>query len=114
MRIFWKRFTIFVEIYVKMAASLQQRLDSIRSKAQVLTERYVEVMEEKRAAEAEIAELQKQLERQQREMAHLRQQIEYLQVVTTLTPKREDVERSRAFLSQLLRDIDKCISELTD
>ncbi len=104
----------FVEIYIKMAANLQQRLDSIRSKALLLTERYSEMLEQKRAAEAQIAELRAQLQRQQREMSIMKQQIENLQVVTTLAPKREDVERSRAFLSQLVRDIDKCIAELTD
>lgn len=104
----------FVEIYIKMAATLQQRLDSIRSKALLLTERYAEVLEEKRAAEAQIDELRAQLQRQQREMNHLKQQIENLQVVRTISRKREDVERSRAFLSQLVRDIDKCIAELTD
>lgn len=97
-----------------MAANLQQRLKSIGSKARVLTERYAELLEEKRAAEAQIDELRAQLQRQQREMDHMRQQIEHLQVVTTIAPKREDVERSRAFLSQLVRDIDKCIAELND
>lgn len=97
-----------------MAATLQQRIESIKSKALLLTERYAELLEERRAAEAQIVELRAQLERQQKEMAHMKQQIENLQVVTTLAPKREDVERSRAFLLQLVRDIDRCIAELTD
>ena len=97
-----------------MAANLQQRLESIRSKASLLTERYVELLEEKRAAEAKIAQLQSTLQHQQQEIDRLRQQNEQLRVVTTLSPKREDVERSRAFLSQLVRDIDKCIAELTE
>ena len=61
-----------------------------------------------------VDELRAQLQRQQREISHLRQQIENLQVVTTISHNRKDVERSRAFLSQLVRDIDKCIAELTD
>lgn len=97
-----------------MAANLQQRLDSIRGKATLLTQRYAELLEEKRAADAQIAELHTQLRRQQEEMARMRQQIESLQVVTTISRGREDVERSRAFLSQLVRDIDKCIAELTE
>ncbi len=97
-----------------MAANLQQRLESIRSKASLLTERYVDLLEEKRAAEAKIAQLQSTLQHQQQEIDRLRQQNEQLRVVTTLSPKREDVERSRAFLSQLVRDIDKCIAELTE
>lgn len=111
---FWKRMFNFVEIYIKMAANLQQRIESLRSKSRLLTERYAEVLEEKRAAEAQIDELRAQLQRQQREISHLRQQIENLQVVTTISHNRKDVERSRAFLSQLVRDIDKCIAELTD
>jgi hypothetical protein len=97
-----------------MAANLQQRLDSIRGKATLLTQRYAELLEEKRAADAQIAELHTQLRRQQEEMARMRQEIESLQVVTTISRGREDVERSRAFLSQLVRDIDKCIAELTE
>lgn len=97
-----------------MAANLQQRLDSIRGKATLLTQRYAELLEEKRVAEAQIAELHTQLRRQQEELARMRQQIESLRVVTTLSRGREDVERSRAFLSQLERDIDKCIAELTE
>ena len=44
----------------------------------------------------------------------LRQRIEHLTVVTTLAPDHRDVEHTRAFLSGLLRDIDKCISELSE
>lgn len=97
-----------------MAGNLQQRLDSLSSKAQLLVERYVRLAEAKRLADKRISQLEADLERKEREMAFLRQQIEELQVVTTLAPRREDVERSRAFLSELLRDIDKCINELSE
>lgn len=97
-----------------MAASLQQRIDSIKGKALLLMERYAELLDEKKAAEAQIAELQARVQLQQREIDRMKVEIENLKVVTTLTPKREDVEQSRAFLSQLVRDIDKCIAELTD
>lgn len=97
-----------------MAGNLQQRLDSIRSKAQLLQSRYLMLLDEKRAADARIQELQDTLERQRKEMDVMQQQIEYLRVVTTITPSHQDVERSRAILSELVRDIDKCISELTE
>lgn len=97
-----------------MAASLQQRIDSIKGKALLLMERYAELLDEKKAAETQIAELQARVQLQQREIDRMKVEIENLKVVTTLTPKREDVEQSRAFLSQLVRDIDKCIAELTD
>lgn len=97
-----------------MAGNLQQRLDSIRSKAQLLQSRYLMLLDEKRAADARILELQDSLERQQKEINIMQQQIEHLRVVTTLNPSRDDVERSRAILTELVRDIDKCISELTE
>lgn len=97
-----------------MAANLQQRIEIIKSKATLLAERYAEIVEQKRAAEAKIDELQEQIHKQKSEMNRMTQEIEHLKVVTTLTPKREDVEQSRAFLSQLIRDIDKCIAEMTE
>ncbi len=97
-----------------MAGNLQQRLDILRSKAQLLTERYLTLLDEKREADATIEQLNKEMERQRKEMDIMRQQIESLQVVTTLVPSRENVERSRAILAELVRDIDKCINELTE
>lgn len=97
-----------------MAGNLQQRLDSIRSKALVLTQRHQQLMQRQAQAEAQIETLRSQLAKSEQLIARQRQQIEQLQVVTTITPSREAVERSRAFLSGLMRDIDKCIAELTD
>ncbi len=97
-----------------MAGNLQQRLDSLGSKAQLLTSRYEQLLAEKRVADAKISELNTLAERQKKEIDVLRQKLEHLRVVTTITPSRADVERSRAILSQLVRDIDKCIAELTE
>ncbi len=97
-----------------MAGNLQQRIDRVRSKAEFLTERYRRLAEEKRATDKIVADLQLTVQRQQKELALLRQQIEYLTVVTTISPRRENVEKSRTILSELVREIDKCITELTD
>lgn len=97
-----------------MAGNLQQRLDSLRSKAQLLTQRYVNLANQKREADERIASLQATIESQRKEMAIMRQQIEQFQVVSVLAPRREDVERTRTLLAELVRDIDKCINELTE
>lgn len=97
-----------------MVGNLQQRIDRVRSKAEFLTERYRRLAEEKRATDKIVADLQLTVQRQQKELALLRQQIEYLTVVTTISPSRENVEKSRTILSELVREIDKCITELTD
>ncbi len=97
-----------------MAGNLQQRLDSLKSKAQLLVERYARTEDARREAESRINDLELEIKRKDREISVLRQQLEQLQVVTTLSPRREDVERSRKFFAELLRDIDKCINELSE
>ncbi|MCM1292402.1 MAG: hypothetical protein NC111_03165 [Bacteroides sp.] len=97
-----------------MAGNLQQRLDSLKSKAKLLSEQHAKLTDYIRVADQRIAELQATVERQQAQISVLSQKIEHLQVVSTLAPNHEDVEKSRKFLAELLRDIDKCISELSE
>ena len=40
-------------------------------------------------------------------------EIERLKVTSVLTPDHKDVEATRAFLSELVREIDKCIAQLS-
>lgn len=96
-----------------MAGNLQQRLESIKAKAEIITQRYKKVEEQKRAAELQIAELQDTIRRQHKELQNAMLRIEQLQVVNTVVPKREDVEQTRVILSELVREIDKCINDLT-
>lgn len=96
-----------------MAGNLQQRLESIKAKAEIITERYKKVEAEKHAAELQIAELQATVRRQHAELQQAMLKIEQLQVVTTLVPRRENVEQTRVILSELVREIDKCINDLT-
>ena len=44
----------------------------------------------------------------------LQAEVEFLKVATTISPDRADVEATRATLSRLVREIDKCITELND
>ena len=96
-----------------MAVNLQQRLESLRAKAQLLTQRYELAQQQLEQTRQQLEEKSRALTKAEAENARLRQRVEELQVVTTLNPRREDVERSRAFLAELVRDIDKCINELT-
>lgn len=96
-----------------MVGNLQQRLESIKAKAEIITERYRKVEAEKRAAELQIAELQATIRRQHAELQQAMLKIEQLQVVTTIVPRRENVEQTRVILSELVREIDKCINDLT-
>lgn len=97
-----------------MASDLQQTLERLSRKALNLTERYQSVLHDKQVADLRIAELETLVETLRNRVQTLERQVEYLSVVTTAFPTREEVERSRARISELVREIDKCISDLTE
>lgn len=97
-----------------MAGNLQQRLDRLKSKTDLALARSQALQERLDAAKALVTSLEETIRSKDNEIAILHQRIEHLTVVNTLTPDHRDVEHTRAFLSGLLRDIDKCISELSE
>lgn len=97
-----------------MADELQSRLHSLQSKAKLLTERYRTLLRQKQLQDNEMLQLQHTVKRQHERISLLEQQLEHMRVITPLTVDGADLEQSRAVLAQLVRDIDKCIAELTD
>lgn len=96
-----------------MAADLQQRIENIKSKASLMVERYELLVKAKKAAQLRVTELEAEVERLKREIADRDRQIEYLKVASILSPDHKDVEATRAVLSELVREIDKCINQLS-
>ena len=96
-----------------MAGNLQERIDSIKSKAALLTDRYKAVKRAKEEAEEQVAELKAQILYLERELSAKDAEIARLKVTTVLTPDHRDVEATRALLSELVREIDKCIAQLS-
>lgn len=109
----WKEFSTFVEIWKRMARNLQQRIARLQSKATLLADRYKAVKRAKEESELREAELQAEIERLRREISVRDAEIERLKVTSVLTPDHKDVEATRAFLSELVREIDKCIAQLS-
>ena len=96
-----------------MAGNLQQRIDRLQSKARLLADRYKVVKRGREEAEGRVAELQAQVLRLERELSLRDAEIERLNVSSVLTPDHKDVEATRTFLSELVREIDKCIAQLS-
>lgn len=96
-----------------MADNLQQRIDRLKAKASLLTERYLLTAEAQLGAQARIAELETQVKSLQRELALRNAEIERLKVTSVLSPDHRDVEATRQLLSGLVREIDKCIAQLS-
>ncbi len=96
-----------------MADTLQQSIDRLKAKAALLTERYVLVDKAREEALAEVAELRTQVRDLSRQLALRDAEIERLKVSSVLSPDHYDVEATRQFLSGLVREIDKCIAQLS-
>lgn len=97
-----------------MAVELQQTIDRVSAKTRIILERYM-IMKRQREEDARRMEmLEKELEKTKAENQRLRTRAEYLTMASIITPGREDVERTRALLSRLVREIDRCITDLND
>ncbi len=97
-----------------MAADLMQIVQRLKEKHGELARRYVEAIGQRDSALKRVADLEYTVRQQTRDIERLSQQVEFLTVVSTVMPDRDDVEKSRAVLSSLVREIDKCITDLTE
>lgn len=97
-----------------MPTSFEQLIINLRNKSSLLQVRYEQLQKGIASRDERIAALEKELETARRENSKLRQQIEYLQVVHSVTPNREEIEQTRTLLTGLVREIDKCIADLSD
>ena len=97
-----------------MALDYSATLASISRKAQVLVERYERLAQAKAEADALVEDLRQQVTTLRRELEQARIENEYLQIAATISPSREQVENARAMVSNLMREIDRCITDLAD
>lgn len=96
-----------------MAGTLQQRIDRLKSKAQLLTDRYEAIKAGRDEAMARVKELESRVERLEHALHVKEAELEQMRVASVLVPDHRDVESTRTFLSELVREIDKCIAQLS-
>lgn len=96
-----------------MATDLHSTIERILNKSSVLVEKYHALEAEKLNAELKIRQLQEEIATLKKELEQLRQDNEYLRMARTIAPSYEQLAESRTIISQLVRDVDKCISQLT-
>ncbi len=97
-----------------MAVELQQTVSRIAAKSRIILERYELMKRQLKASAEKIDQLEHDLGRIRAENERLRSQVDYLKIAAVVAPEREDVERTRTLLSNLVREIDKCIADLND
>lgn len=96
-----------------MATDLHSTINRILNKSNVLVEKYQALEAEKVNAELKIKQLHEEIAVLKKELEKLRQDNEYLRMARSIAPSYEQIEESRSIISQLVRDVDKCISQLT-
>lgn len=97
-----------------MPESFEQRIASIKAKAEMLSQRYKKVVQQRDDAFRQIRDLNMRVENSRKEIEKLTTQVEYLKIATNIEHSAGDIEKARAFLSELVWEIDKCISQLSN
>lgn len=97
-----------------MAGELQKKIDRVNTKTQLLLDRYTILLQRRESDLAHIAELQAEIDTLRKENGRLQQENDFLKIATTIAPTRNDVNSTRELLTRLVREIDKCITDLNE
>ncbi len=97
-----------------MASELQDTLSRIVNKSNILIEKYRVLHAEKEELEVQLEVLKEDFEKLRKENETLKQQNEYLTMARNIAPDPEKAAQARSVISSLVRDIDKCISQLNE
>ena len=97
-----------------MASELQETLARIVTKSKVLVDKYHVLNAEKERFEQVVAQLQSEVEVLKKENEKLSTDNHYLTMARHFVPNSEKVAEAKKMISSLVRDIDKCISQLNE
>lgn len=95
-----------------MATDLQQRLNRIVGKSNVLVEKYRQLLALKQSADEQVECLKRENEQLLADKQRLERENHYLRVARTMSATPEQLSEARLMINRLVRDIDKCISQL--
>ncbi|MBO4870612.1 MAG: hypothetical protein J5565_01350 [Muribaculaceae bacterium] len=95
-----------------MATDLQQRLNRIVGKSNVLVEKYQQLLASKQVLDEQLEQLRHDNEALRVEKEKLERENHYLRVARTMSSTPEQLSEARLMINRLVRDIDKCISQL--
>lgn len=97
-----------------MSVNFEQRLNEINAKARMLTQRYQYMVMQRNEALEQLSHANGELAVARRRIEELTRQVEYLRMASAIEAVDGDIEQSRRFLSELVWEIDKCISQLSE
>ncbi len=97
-----------------MAIDLQQQLERVNAKTTLVLEKYALMQQRLEQARTEIARLNDELRRSRQSIEALEMRLEYLSVSHTVASSGDELQRAKAMISELVREIDLCIADLND
>lgn len=97
-----------------MASELQETLARIVTKSKVLVDKYHVLNAEKERLEQVVAQLQNEVEVLKKKNEKLSTDNHYLTMARHFVPNSEKAAEAKKMISSLVRDIDKCISQLNE
>ena len=97
-----------------MASELQETLARIVTKSKVLVDKYHVLNAEKERLEQVVAQLQSEVDVLKKENEKLSTDNHYLTMARHIVPNSEKAAEAKKMISSLVRDIDKCISQLNE
>lgn len=97
-----------------MSVNFEQRLNEINAKTRMLTQRYQYVVMQRNEALERLSQVSGELAAARRRIEELTRQVDYLRMASAIEAVDGDIEQSRRFLSELVWEIDKCISQLSE
>lgn len=92
--------------------SLDESLKRISEKAHIMVQRYDAVCQERTQALERIEALETELRDKQKRIEELQIRNQYLSVSSTLAPDRDAIDKTRATIANLVREIDRCIADI--
>ncbi len=98
-----------------MSEHLHTRIERIKAKALVISEKCAKLRQEAIESRGEIARLENELRVRDRTIEELERKIEFMAIVDNIgSIHGGDTRMTRSFLEELVREIDKCIAEISD
>lgn len=97
-----------------MAVNLQTIIQDLKQKTINLTSRYEALSKEKENADKLIGELRNEVAELKKELEAIRTDNQFLILSHRLASGPDMLVKSRRTISRLIRDIDKCISQLKE
>ena len=96
-----------------MASDLAEQLERISDKSRLLLIRFGELQKRNAALTSELQDMRATLVSRDAEIEKLRLELEYLRIATNIAPDSKSKEAVYATISDLVREIDRCINDLT-